>query len=209
MAALDVGYNPAIDYYGYFDSYKVYRYDGTNNRFEPVRVTTNKKVNPLATDEWSGDFLNYLAMARIDALRKVLYGGYRSCGHGHGNRPHEVLHPSGCPCLGQGIRKHYKRRLRHHGNIHPWTFPTHGTRHLFANVTLEDGATDLPDLDRPLLRVLNDSYYRIWEWVSIERPVAGTRCLDGGSGPNCARAAVIGGLHPGHPGNAQSFPGSD
>ena len=35
---LDVGYNPAIDYYGYFDSYKVYRYNGTNNRFEPVRT---------------------------------------------------------------------------------------------------------------------------------------------------------------------------
>ena len=29
------------------------------------------------TDEWSGDFLNYLTMSRIDALRKVLYGGYR------------------------------------------------------------------------------------------------------------------------------------
>ena len=69
------------------------------------------------------------------------------------------------------------------------TSPTPTTRHLFANVTLEDGTTDLPDLDQPLLRVLNDSYYRIWEWVSIERPVAGTRCLDGGSGPNCARTA--------------------
>ena len=29
-------------------------------------------------DEWSGDFLNYLTTARIDALRKVLYGGKRS-----------------------------------------------------------------------------------------------------------------------------------
>jgi hypothetical protein len=28
---LDVGYNPDIQYYGYFDSYKVYKYDGTMN----------------------------------------------------------------------------------------------------------------------------------------------------------------------------------
>lgn len=27
---------------------------------------------------WSGDFLNYLTTARIDALRKVFYGGKRS-----------------------------------------------------------------------------------------------------------------------------------
>jgi type IV pilus assembly protein PilY1 len=27
---------------------------------------------------WSGDFLNYVTMTRMDALRKVLYGGYRS-----------------------------------------------------------------------------------------------------------------------------------
>ena len=86
----------------------------------------------------------------------------------------------------------------------PLDMPFAGTRHLFANVTLEDGTTNLPDLDKPLLRVLNDSYYRIWEWVSIERPVAGTRCMDGGSGPNCARGADPGG-HPGHPGTAQQF----
>jgi len=75
---IDVGYKPAIDYYGYFDSYKVYKYDDTNKRFNPVRITSNKKVDPAASDEWSGDFLNYLTMSRMDALRKVLYGGYRS-----------------------------------------------------------------------------------------------------------------------------------
>ena len=113
--ALDVGYNPAIDYYGYFDSYKVYKYDGTNNRFYPVRVTTTKKVDPMATDEWSGDFLNYLTHVQDRCSEKGPLWGLPPRGYSHGNRPHEVLHPSGRPCLGQGIRKHYKGRLRYPG----------------------------------------------------------------------------------------------
>jgi type IV pilus assembly protein PilY1 len=56
---LDVGYNPNIDYYGYFDSHKVYKYNTSSNRFYPVRSTTTKKVDPAASDEWSGDFLNW------------------------------------------------------------------------------------------------------------------------------------------------------
>jgi type IV pilus assembly protein PilY1 len=73
---LDVGYNPDIDYYGYFDSHKCYTYNSGNSRFEPSTVTIDKKCS--AAGEWSGDFLNYLTMSRMDCLRKVLYGGYRS-----------------------------------------------------------------------------------------------------------------------------------
>ena len=35
------------------------------------------------------------------------------------------------------------------------------------------------------MRVLTDSNYRIWEWVAIERPVAGSRCIDGKDGDPC------------------------
>src|SRR6185295_6391818 len=60
-----------IDYYGYFDSYKCYTYSG--GVFDPVSETTNKQCS----GQWSGDYLNYLTTSRIDALRKVLYGGDR------------------------------------------------------------------------------------------------------------------------------------
>jgi type IV pilus assembly protein PilY1 len=41
---LDVRYNPNIDYYGYFDSYKYYEYNSTNNgRFEPTRNNDKQK----------------------------------------------------------------------------------------------------------------------------------------------------------------------
>ncbi len=70
---LDLKFKPTIDYFGYFDSYKCYQYDTGNQYFYPISVTANKRC----PNQWSGNFLNYITTARIDALRKVLYGGYR------------------------------------------------------------------------------------------------------------------------------------
>ena len=47
----------------------------------------------------------------------------------------------------------------------PLSLPTPGTRHLFASTTKS------PSMD-PLLRVLPNSAYRIWNWVAKERPEA-------------------------------------
>ncbi|PPK64586.1 type IV pilus assembly protein PilY1 [Methylobacter tundripaludum] len=67
-------YKHGIDYYGYFDSYKCYSYNTTNNRFEPSSTTSTKYCTGL----WSGNFLNWASMTRIDTIRKILYGGLRS-----------------------------------------------------------------------------------------------------------------------------------
>ena len=78
--SLDITYKPdVIDYYGYFDSFKYYQYSATNNRFEPVGTTVDKTAP--SGDYWSGDFLNYVTMTRMDALRKVLESnGARAAG---------------------------------------------------------------------------------------------------------------------------------
>jgi type IV pilus assembly protein PilY1 len=68
----DTTYNHTIDYYGYFDYSKCYNYDGT--KYVPVANATNK----YCAGKWSGNFLNWSTMSRIDVVRKVLYGGYRS-----------------------------------------------------------------------------------------------------------------------------------
>jgi type IV pilus assembly protein PilY1 len=67
-------YTNNINYYGYFDSAKCYTYDSTNKYFKPDSITSNHRCS----GKWSGNFLNWATMARIDTLRKVLYGGYRS-----------------------------------------------------------------------------------------------------------------------------------
>ncbi|MBU0968095.1 MAG: hypothetical protein KKA54_17155 [Proteobacteria bacterium] len=73
----DITYKHSIDYYGYFDSHKCYDYDSVNKRFEPVTYTANKYCTGANDAYWSGNFLNWASMTRIDAIRKILFGGHR------------------------------------------------------------------------------------------------------------------------------------
>jgi type IV pilus assembly protein PilY1 len=66
-------YTDTIDYYGYFDSKKCYTYK--NSRFEPVSIITT--TDHYCNGTWSGNFLNWSTMTRMDVLRKILYGGKR------------------------------------------------------------------------------------------------------------------------------------
>jgi len=72
----DLTYGHDNDYYGYFDSYKCYDYNTSTDRFVPAAETSNKYCDSVAGD-WSGNFLNYLTMSRMDVVRKILFGGYR------------------------------------------------------------------------------------------------------------------------------------
>ena len=97
------------------------------------------------------------------------------------------------------------------------TAPVTGRRHLFANVTLAQNDQTTGDtadafagghgvyatLDSdvgdeatnpPLLRVLQNSPVRIWNWMSKERPVAGRYCLVGtNQNGDCFGASTAGG----------------
>ncbi|MCL2644694.1 MAG: pilus assembly protein, partial [Betaproteobacteria bacterium] len=89
---IDVGFKPHIVYYGLFDSKLCYEgrgrnsggslsnssYSKTADFFDPVAPVTNMERHTCSGGRWSGNFLNYVTTSRIDALRKVLYGGLRS-----------------------------------------------------------------------------------------------------------------------------------
>jgi type IV pilus assembly protein PilY1 len=175
---LDLKYKPTqINYYGYFDSLKCYEYSTTNLRFNPTSIAGAAKTC-AGTNEWSGDFLNYLTTARIDALRKVLYGGYRSTDSATETVLERTLLPQDAHSWGKeytsvaidgyDIRQYTPLNL-------PSTAGNTTRRHFFANTTLF-GTTE------PLLRVLQNRTEHIWNWVSIERPVAGARMNHGGTG---------------------------
>ncbi|AHE67682.1 pilus assembly protein [Legionella oakridgensis] len=170
---IDIRFKPSVDYFGYFDSYKCYSYNSGGQYFYPVSVTANKQCS----GQWSGNFLNYITTARLDALRKVLYGGYRSSD----DTNQTILQRTYIPQDGHSWGKEY-RNLAVDGydisHYTPYSQPSGSSYHLFANTTLRNG-TGLP-----LLRVALNQPYRIWEWVSIERPVAGSRALNGSSGPS-------------------------
>lgn len=71
---IETTYKHSINYYGYFDPEKCYTYSTVRMRFEPAAISTTK----YCSGQWSGNFLNWAAMARMDAVRKLLYGGMRS-----------------------------------------------------------------------------------------------------------------------------------
>jgi type IV pilus assembly protein PilY1 len=164
---LDTKYKPTqIDYFGYFDSKKCYSYsNGTPAHFYPVSETTNKKCSGT----WSGDFLNYLTTSRMDAMRKVLYGGFRSTD----TASETILERSHVPQDAHSWGKEYNSTDGYLINEYsPLAMPSSG-RHLFANTTPQGSGS-------PRLRILLNRSERIWNWVSKERPVADTS-LDGGT----------------------------
>ena len=81
-AAVDTTYKDNINYVGYFDPMKCYDFGngttgfGGTGRFNPGAAGTGA-YGHYCTNEWSGNFLNWATMARIDIIRKVLYGGRR------------------------------------------------------------------------------------------------------------------------------------
>ncbi|MGI4849511.1 MAG: PilC/PilY family type IV pilus protein, partial [Janthinobacterium lividum] len=178
---LDIGYKPAIDYYGYFDSHKCYEYSAALGRFVPDSVTLNKKC----VSAWSGDFLNYVTTSRMDALRKVLYGGSRD---GADTTALTVLERVFIPQDAHSWGKEYQSVARDGYAITdytPFPMPEAGNYHIFANTSLSS------DPDTPVMRVLNNTKFRVWEWLSIESPVAGFQCNASNSGrTNCAVPAA-------------------
>ena len=70
-------YDDTFQYYGYFHSQRCYTYDDTNKVFGASAVAGGTNGH-YCTNAWSGNFLNWATMTRIDIVRKVLYGGKRS-----------------------------------------------------------------------------------------------------------------------------------
>lgn len=188
---LDIRYTPSIDYYGYFDSYKCYVYDDSlsSPRFNPVSETGDKTCS--GEGQWSGDFLNYLTMSRMDTMRKVLYGGYRSTDTATETVLQRVFIPQDAHSWG----KEYTSVAIDGYDIAdytPFTAPPAGSglRHLFASTTLVGPSSP------PLLRYALNNPNRIWQWVAKEAPVA-----NDGEGS----IEITGGTYPAHPNNHDQF----
>lgn len=177
---LDVGYKPTqIDYFGYFESHLCYTYSG--GIFSPAGATG---ANKTCSGQWSGDWLNYVTTSRMDALRKVLYGGMRYID----SATDTVLQRAYVPQDAHSWGKEYESVARDGYDISqytPFALPITG-RHLFANTTLLGDTAEslnpnaaINGVAAPKLRVLQNSTVRIWNWVSIERPVAGGQVVTG------------------------------
>jgi type IV pilus assembly protein PilY1 len=169
---LDIRFNPNITYYGLFDSNLCYTYSGSGNSglFSPSSYATNGKC----PGKWSGNWLNYVTTSRIDALRKVLYGGYREVDTAN----QTILRRAYIPQDAHSWAKEYTSEAVDGYKISDYTplaQPESGKRHFFGNLTANErtncatlsNCSNLP----PLLSVVINSSKRVWEWASKERPV--------------------------------------
>lgn len=198
-----------LDYYGYFDPYKCYEYksysyrdtDASSNKsinaFVPIGNTDSNtkkcasytKDSTGLTKPWSGDFLNYLTTTRMDALRKVLYGGKRFVDFKYYN-PNKtsatVLERANIPQDLHAYGKEYNSTTVDGYDIADYTplsQPASGKRHLFANVTLgaspSTSALANQTYNPPLLRILKDRTERAWDWIAAETTAVAGSSING------------------------------
>ncbi len=166
---LDIGYKGylpkdegGIDYFGYFNSNVCYVI--TDGTFVPTTLATNK----TCSGQWSGDYLNYLTTSRMDALRKVLYGGYRVTDAADRTLLQGAYIPRDAHAWG---KEYFADSGYQITDYTPLSQPASGYHHMFAVVSTTQ------DTGIPQLRVLTNTSFRIWNWVSKERPVAMENCV--------------------------------
>jgi type IV pilus assembly protein PilY1 len=97
------GTYPTYKYYGYFNPDYWYTY--STPRFVPTAPKTGSGLPGARTknsDEWDGNFLNWLTMRRVDIIRKVLTGGAKATGEGTG---YSKLRGEIADCDGRGRHK--------------------------------------------------------------------------------------------------------
>lgn len=73
---VDTTYRDTFSYSGYFDANLCYAYGSSQYKAKAAATGANKHTCDGTT--WSGNFLNWVTMSRLDVLRYVLYGGYRT-----------------------------------------------------------------------------------------------------------------------------------
>jgi type IV pilus assembly protein PilY1 len=181
---IDVGFKPSITYYGYFVPERCYAYDSSNGRFSPKSLAsaTDGCFSAPSSARWHGNWLNWATMSRMDALRRVLYGGYRVDDPTSSTNP-TVLQGAYIPRDAHVWGKEYRPVSGRDLNVYliqnytALSAPTTGKQHLFivksdafSSTPSDTGTTAYPfPMPAPRLRVITNvdqSTERIWDWAA-------------------------------------------
>ncbi|WP_288132566.1 PilC/PilY family type IV pilus protein [Microbulbifer sp.] len=176
----DTTYKNSYNYYGYFDSDTCYAYqnqDSTDRNgntvvsgvYVPTAEATNHYCDGVNA-EWSGNFLNWASMTRMDAVRKILYGGKRDVD----SATETVLERAYLPSDAHAFTKYYNgtdlARLTPFNNVTTGVANSEDSGITFCNVTYSANGQS-QDVDKaPLLRAKPGNYSL---WASNE----GYQCL--------------------------------
>ena len=146
---LDTTYNDAFDYYGYFHSGMCYDYSDSSGRFEPAGAVVS---GHQCAGNWSGNFLNWASMTRMDIVRRVFYGGKRSLD----TDTETVLQRTFLPNDAHAFVKVYD------GDVSSYTPYGYDTISM-CNVTLATGLSkDVDESVNPPLMRIADGNFPLW-----------------------------------------------
>lgn len=173
---LETTFTPYIDYDGYFNPRKCYTY--RNERFEATaaataetvtvtfpNATTASKTQYVCASQWSGNLLNWASMARVDVLRKVFYGGYRSTD----TESLTVLERAHLPRDVHAFAKVFDAATT--ANMSKFTPYTTQTVISFCNLTNDGGSASKSSTNPPVMQIANGAF-RLW--AANEHPQCGT-----------------------------------
>lgn len=165
---LDTTYKDTISYYGYFDPLKCYTYSGatSNGNFAPNTTGFASGANGHhCTGEWSGNFMNWATMSRMDILRKVLYGGKRSTD----NVSKTVLERAYLPDDNHAWSKYVSiANIVDLSDYTPYTNASYPAGITLCNVTPREGSTDRSETNTtsPRFRIAKGEWAN---WSAQER----------------------------------------
>lgn len=172
--AIDIRFKPSITYLGLFNPAYCYRHNDKSDNTGLFVPDGFASAGGKCPGRWSGNWLNYITTSRIDALRVVLYGGYREVD----TTSETILRRAYIPQDAHSWAKEYTSEAVDGYKISDYTplsQPSSGRRHFFGNLTRNAGVncstlgncSNIP----PMLTVIRDSPKRVWQWASTERPV--------------------------------------
>lgn len=162
---VDVSYKPDFKYYGYLDATKCYLYQ--NSRFEPnaTATVTGGRYVCGGSNQWSGNFLNWATMTRLDTVRKMLYGGQRTVD----SSTETVLQIARVSRDSHSFVKYYKGTdIRDYTpfSTTSLTKTSGNNANLYAGLTMciQGNANDNGSAGTPVLRLAKGNY-RLWATV--------------------------------------------
>ncbi len=202
---LDIGFNPETQYLGYHDSESCYTYNAKNGYFTrsgpatkggyvdmaapsdiPVSVKVPKNAHGVCnvnkSGEWHGNWLNFMMTSRIDAIKKVLYGGTRQTDTESSTVLEHSYIPRNAMVWGYDIMgdKAWGEKTPHlpyyNANYYLGVGkPNAGAMHFFARYT--DGISNDSLSKPPLLHLalnipadrknIDDTDFRVWNWTVL------------------------------------------
>lgn len=175
---IDTTFKPSFRYYGYFDSAKCYSYDNSSNQFNPSALAIQTVVSVAgvssvkyscapSNSHWSGNFLNWATMTRLDTVRKMLYGGFRSTD----TNGSTVLMGSRLVWDAHSFVKYYKEAdIRDYTPFSQadLTKTTGANANVYAGLSIcVTGSSEDPKLSQPVMRLVKGNV-RFWSTVEIQ-----------------------------------------